>query len=209
VVRVGRPRAPLPSDQVEIGAISIPYPGEEQSGDAWGHDAARSRLMVADGLGHGVFAAEASAAALQFLDDANSPDPLAAIGNAHLKLRSTRGAAMAVADLDLSAGFVTFAGVGNVAGSIVAGPQLRRQMVSINGTLGHEMGNARQYRYPLEPGALIILHSDGLSTHWSLDKYPGLFQRHPSVVAGVLFRDSRRVRDDVTVVVARVRSGDG
>lgn len=96
-----------------------------------------------------------------------------------------------------------------MAGSIVAGSRLRRQMVSINGTVGHEMGTARQYQYPLEPGAVIVLHSDGLSTHWSLDKYPGLFQRHPSVIAGVLFRDCRRVRDDVTVVVARVGSGAG
>jgi hypothetical protein len=48
------------------------------------------------------------------------------------------------------------------------------------------------------------MHSDGLSAHWSLDKYPGLFQRHPSVIAGVLFRDFRRTRDDVTVVAARL-----
>jgi hypothetical protein len=48
-----------------------------------------------------------------------------------------------------------------------------------------------------------VLHSDGLLTQWSLDPYPGLSSRRPDVIAGVLYRDFRRVRDDATVVVAR------
>jgi hypothetical protein len=76
-------------------------------------------------------------------------------------------------------------------------------MVSVNGTLGHQMTRARQYEYPFEADSLLILHSDGLSANWSPDKYPGLFQRHPGVIAGVLFRDFRRIRDDATVAVAR------
>ena len=34
----------------------------------------------------------------------------------------------------------------------------------------------------------MVMHSDGLATHWSLDKYPGLLSRHPSVIAGVLYQ---------------------
>ena len=50
---------------------------------------------------------------------------------------------------------------------------------------------------------LVILASDGLSTSWTLDDYPGLSQRHPSLIAGVLYRDFSRGRDDVTVLVGR------
>jgi len=46
--------------------------------------------------------------------------------------------------------------------------------------------------------------SDGLATHWSLEPYPDLARRHPGVVAGVLYRDHSRRRDDVTVVAARL-----
>jgi len=208
LAQVGARTANHADTVVEIGAINVPYPGEEVSGDAWAFDASprRIRLVVADGLGHGIFAAEASAAALEFVNDERSPDPLVAVQNAHARLRSTRGGAIAVVDLDVDGRSLTFAGVGNVAGSIISPAQVRRQMVSINGTLGQEVRNPRQYQYPAEPGALVILHSDGLSTHWSLDKYPGLFQRHPGVIAGVLFRDFRRTRDDATVVVARIGS---
>jgi hypothetical protein len=49
----------------------------------------------------------------------------------------------------------------------------------------------------------LILHSDGLGTQWRLDRYPGLRQKHPSLIASVLYRDFNRGRDDVTVLVAR------
>jgi hypothetical protein len=47
------------------------------------------------------------------------------------------------------------------------------------------------------------MHSDGLSSHWSLDPYPGLRLRHPALIAAVLYRDFSRHRDDVTVLVGR------
>jgi hypothetical protein len=40
--------------------------------------------------------------------------------------------------------------------------------------------------------------SDGLGTHWSLDAYPGLSGRHPTLIAAVLYRDFDRGRDDVS-----------
>ena len=49
------------------------------------------------------------------------------------------------------------------------------------------------------------MHSDGLTAHWSLDGYPGLAERDPLMVAAVLYRDFRRVRDDATVLVLRER----
>jgi hypothetical protein len=52
------------------------------------------------------------------------------------------------------------------------------------------------------------MHSDGLTTRWSVDSAHGLLQRHPSVIAAWLVRDHTRGRDDVTVVVVR-RGGAG
>jgi anti-sigma regulatory factor (Ser/Thr protein kinase) len=193
------------SDGLQTSVMNIAYPGEELCGDAWRCDVTplRTRFIVADGLGHGVFAAEAAHSSIRYIGESNRPQPADAIEDAHLRLRATRGAAVAIADVDLTAGRVTFAGVGNVAGAIVSSAGTKRQMVSINGTLGHQMTRARQYEYSFEADSLLILHSDGLSANWFPDKYPGLFQRHPGVIAGVLFRDFRRIRDDATVAVAR------
>jgi hypothetical protein len=40
-------------------------------------------------------------------------------------------------------------------------------------------------------------------TSWNLESYPGLKFRHPAVIAGTLYRDATRSRDDVCVIVAR------
>ena len=42
--------------------------------------------------------------------------------------------------------------------------------------------------------------SDGLKTQWRLDRYTGLLDRHPSLIAGILYRDYSRGSDDATVV---------
>lgn len=191
--------------EVIIGAINAPYPGEEISGDAWTYacDSGRTRILLADGLGHGIFAAEASHAALACLHEAGNKGPADVIEHANRQLTATRGAAVAVAEIDFRAQRVLFSGMGNIVAAIVATSKARRQLVSMNGTVGHETGKARQFEYPFELSSMLILHSDGLSSHWSFDKYPGLFQKHPSLIAGVLFRDFRRTRDDATIVVAR------
>jgi len=80
--------------------------------------------------------------------------------------------------------------------------------VGQNGTAGAEPRHIRPLSYPWPAGAALLMHTDGLVSHVSLQSYPGLFGRHPSLVAGVLYRDFVRGRDDATIVFAR-QAGDG
>jgi hypothetical protein len=50
---------------------------------------------------------------------------------------------------------------------------------------------------------VLVLFSDGLTSRWDFTAYPGLKQRMPLLIAGVLYRDLLRGRDDATVVVAK------
>jgi len=188
---------------LEIGAICLPKPGEVVCGDAWAVEwrAGHCVLLVADGLGHGADAAAAAMAAVNALRTHPQLEPAALIEFAHGALRSTRGAALAVADLDL-ASEVRYAGIGNIAGITLA-PGAARHMVSHPGIVGHEVRKVQEFVYPWSEDSLLVMHSDGLATHWNLDQYPGLAGRRPSLIAGVLYRDFARGRDDVTVVVAK------
>ena len=96
-------------------------------------------------------------------------------------------------------------GVGNIASTIVDGSGVVRHAVSHPGTLGHQARTFRDYSYAWSDDSLLVMHSDGLATHWSFDGMPGLRRRHPAVVAAVLYREFSRRRDDVTVLVARDR----
>jgi len=204
LARIGPAAAVATAPTFITGAICGPAHGEEVSGDAWLVQASldRCRVVVADGLGHGPNAAEASQAAMRAAEANPSATLMDFISIAHSRLRPTRGAALAIAEIRLSEGRVAFSGAGNISGAIVSGSQIRR-MVSMNGTAGQEIRSPQEFFYPWQPDSLLILHSDGINTHWSLDLYPGLSHRHPTLIASVLFRDSRRGRDDATVVVVR------
>ena len=206
-----QPTGPEPPEEALWGAVSIAKTGEEVCGDSWSVQAHAGalRLLVADGLGHGPHAADAAHAAIRAFADHVACPPRACIEHIHLALRATRGAAVAVADLDQRRGSVVFAGIGNIAGVLYAGTAPPRRMVSHNGTAGHMARRVQEFDYAFTARPLVILCSDGLATSWTLDTYPGLSQRHPSLIAGVLYRDFSRGRDDVTVLVARGAASQG
>jgi len=99
-----------------------------------------------------------------------------------------------------------FCGIGNIAGSIRS-PGSTRSMVSHNGTLGHQVRKIQEFQYPFPKGSLLIMHSDGIATHWDLAAYPGIESRHPALVSAALYRDHNRGRDDITVLA--LRNGGG
>jgi anti-sigma regulatory factor (Ser/Thr protein kinase) len=199
----GRPAAG-PRAALRVGAVCLPIRGEEAPGDDWDLQTlpAGSRLMVADGLGHGTLAAEAAAAAVATLRE-NPGLPLPRLlEKMHNMLRATRGAVAAIAELDADNGVVLYAGIGNIS-AVLWGPERSQNLVSMNGTMGHSVTSVREFSYAWPKDGLLVVHSDGLSTRWDLELYPGLTSRDPSLVAGVLYRDFARGKDDVTVLVAR------
>ena len=198
------PLASGPPRALEAGVVCLPVSGEEACGDTWAIHQSRERalIMVADGLGHGQYAAEASAEAARIFENYADSGPAEMIERMIAALHSTRGAAVAVAEALWGRRLVRYAGVGNISGRILSS-EADRNMVSHNGTVGLEARKIQEFTYPWPEDGLLILHSDGLDTHWNLDDYSGLRQRHPALIAGVLFRDHHRARDDGTVVVVR------
>jgi anti-sigma regulatory factor (Ser/Thr protein kinase) len=190
-----------------IGAVNVSKPGQEVCGDAWGCAQTGDDLviMVADGLGHGLEAKLASTEAVRQLYENPDLPPKTLLTRTHQALRSTRGAAVAIAHVDPQRGKLTFAGVGNIAARIYDGSVSRQNLVSLNGTAGHQCERIQEFNYPWPEDGLLILHSDGLSTSTGLESYPGLAARDPALIAGVLYRDFCRGRDDATVVVVKAK----
>ncbi|MDQ3697816.1 MAG: SpoIIE family protein phosphatase [Gemmatimonadota bacterium] len=187
-----------------MGAVCVPLRGEEECGDAWAVDVTPGRVAVllVDGLGHGPEAAVAARAAMSVFRDSAIDPPEIILSTMHGALRTTRGAALSVTVIDQSRRTVRFCGVGNVDGRVVTA-EVNRQMVPQNGIVGHTMPRTHADDVPWPAGGRLIMHSDGISSRWRIDHYPGLLARHPALLAGVLFRDCARPRDDATVLVLR------
>ncbi len=207
-VLVARIARGAPSGRVrrfDVGVVRVPKQGEAACGDDWGitvDDGGRAMVAVADGLGHGQSAADASRRAVDVAVDRSGDQPAMIVAQVHAALRSTRGAALAIAELESTGASVRYAGLGNISASLVS-PRGTKSLVSYNGIAGHEARKIQEFAYDWPADALLVMHSDGLSGRWDLTRYPGLAFRDPSVVAGVLYRDFSRGRDDALVIVVR------
>ncbi|MEA2490653.1 MAG: hypothetical protein QOH21_2445, partial [Acidobacteriota bacterium] len=204
----GGSRPPLPGlarpPRISIGGICLPKRGEEESGDDWmalnGRDVVT--VGVADGLGHGPAAATAARGVIRVMHEQAESDLARILEDAHAAVRPTRGAAVGIARIFLTDGRMEFAGVGNIAGSVTT-DDAHRKVVSMPGIVGHEMRRVQTFSYPWASSSVLVMQSDGISASWSVTNYPGLFDRHPVLIAAVLFRDHCRGTDDATVVVAK------
>jgi anti-sigma regulatory factor (Ser/Thr protein kinase) len=207
-IRAGTAKQNRSSPFPHFGAVSIAKTGEEVCGDAWAVDphGSGATLFVADGLGHGTEAAQAAVEGVRLFHRYIGHKPPTLLDYIHGGLRATRGAAVSVARYDPVGHQIIFAGIGNVAGVLSSGSDLRR-MVSMPGTAGYDVRKIQAFNYPFA-GGLVILCSDGLSTSWTTARYHNLAGSHPTLIAAILYRDFGRRRDDVTVLVGKWTSSD-
>lgn len=182
------------------GAVMLCAPGEQVCGDAWAMalDGARAAVLVADGLGHGPHAAEASQAAVaQFMRAPFAP-LTEQLDRMHAALRITRGAAGSLALLEPAS--VQLAGAGNIATRLVSGTH-SKSLAPQHGTLGVQARRFEPVQAEWPPHAVAVLHSDGLQSRWQAEPLAPLVARDPALLAAWLVRGNLRGRDDATVFV--------
>ncbi len=187
------------------------HPGEP-SGDAfwYAEEGRRLWIMVVDGLGSGPEAAAPAGEAVRCIRThvEKTPDPLNVprtlenmLQACDHALKGSRGAAMGLATFDMESGVGHYTGVGNVELRVLGAGASCHPVVQA-GILGTGLRKVRVEEFPYRVGDLIIMHSDGLSSRfsvpeamaqgWSLD---ALGER--------LVAEWGKATDDMTVVLAR------
>ncbi len=207
LVRIG-PAAAEPTGPVELGGVITPHPTETVIGDGYGLVWEKDKVTVGvvDGLGHGAGAAEARRAALEVLERRPTLDPVGLLREFDVRLRATRGAAASAAQLDGWSRGLAFAGLGNVSCRLFdeGGSQALVPLPGILGTGGQHRSQrsvSAGWRHP----AMLVMHTDGITSRWDLAAHPGAADHHPAITAALIWRDANRDNDDATVVVVRTR----
>lgn len=196
-----------------VAGLTRAMSGESVCGDAWatreaaatGAQDASLLVMMCDGLGHGPLAARASEQAKVAFHRSETDDPARLVSELHRALAGTRGGALAVARIAPDGRGVSYCGVGNISGFIVADGR-RNSLLSSPGIVGHHLPRLRGFEAELPAGASLVMHSDGLSERWDVSTLTGLFHRSSTIIAAQLLREAGVRRDDASVLV--VKSGD-
>jgi stage II sporulation SpoE-like protein len=199
---VARFCASPPVSQPRWAGLIRPITGETECGDAYGVVLADDAVtaVLCDGLGHGPLAAAAAAAGVAAVLDDPAGEPAALLERAHRRMSGTRGGAVGV--VQVGGQLARFAGLGNVAASIVSDGQ-RKSMISIPGIAGVQARTIRQFEYEAPPGSAVIVHSDGVSSRWEAAALPALETRDPLLIAAVLLAEAGVHRDDAGVLVLK------
>ncbi|WP_042433491.1 ATP-binding SpoIIE family protein phosphatase [Streptacidiphilus anmyonensis] len=208
------PAAPVDAP-VRVGGIRVALGAARSSGDAWTSVLRQDRFVVllADGLGHGPAAAAAAHSAVTSLRNRPEHDPVGILDRLHAELRGTRGAAVAVASIDLRTETLLFAGIGNI-GARTGHTDSWEHLLSHPGIAGaHRPARVPLRRAPWRPGSVLVMHTDGLPSRWEPPHDPVQHHYDPAVLASVILRDASSAalpaRDDTTVTVVTDSRGGG
>ena len=191
-----------PVSQPRWAGLIRPITGETECGDGYGAVEADGAVtaVLCDGLGHGPLAAAAAAAGVAAVLEDPAGEPAALLERAHRRMSGTRAGAVGV--VQVSGQLARFAGLGNVAASIVSDGQ-RKSMISVPGIAGVQARTIRQFEYEVPPGSAVIVHSDGISSRWEAAALPALEARDPLLIAAVLLAEAGVHRDDAGVLVLK------
>lgn len=181
-------------------------PGEVSSGDISVVERVRdgALLAVIDGLGHGVEAAKAAAAAEKKVRECAGEPLTVILEHCHQALRGTRGVVMTLVHVNEYKDTLTWMGVGNVEGrmwSAVPGETLVRQAPPLRGgVVGHHVPRLSSTTLPLTRGDLIVLSTDGIKNDFHEE-----FRLRGTVkqIADHIVNDYWVEMDDALVLAAR------
>ena len=199
---------------LDIGAASRAYPGLDDNGDAFVVKRWEQGTLVGviDGVGHGQFAARASRSARQYIEAHYDLSLNALFLGASRACHATRGVVMALARFDYLPHAVppapvmtlTFASVGNIESRVIGGPAhtsllVKRGMIGIT----NAMPRVQVCVYPWSADQLLILHSDGLHTHWRWEDLAVTAADSADGIARHLLTKLARDDDDATAVIVK------
>ena len=199
---------------IRYAVATVAHPGEQQSGDAYVVvPTPRGALAgVVDGLGHGIQAAEAAAAAVNTLQQYAGESVIALVRRCHETGKHTRGVVMSLADFNATDHTMTWISVGNVEGlllySSLPPPRPRKCVLMRGGVVGDNLPRLQAEILPVSRGDILIFATDGIKRGFeqvfSSTVSPILpLTAPPQEIADEICNRWRKGTDDALVMVVR------
>ncbi len=159
-------------------------------------------LGLVDALGHGKRAHDAAILATEYLSGHSDDDLAALMRELHERLRGTVGAVAALCRVFPESGDLHCVGIGNVAVRILGSGS--RRLVPRDGVVGYMMPSPVERRERLDPGDVLVLHSDGIREHFELLEWPGFPKCTAGEIASGILERFGKKDDDASCIVMRI-----
>ena len=191
---------------VEYGVATAGFSGGEP-GDRYFVRCHQKGLLVAaiDGVGHGEEAAYAASIAESVLNDGSDAPVISLIERCHEKLRSTRGAVMSLASVDMTHGLMTWLGVGNVLGVLTRADNsigaVQETLLLRGGVVGATLPPLQATVLPIAKKDTIYFVTDGIRNNFA-ESLTAL--ENPQRAADRILEQFKVGNDDALALVVRL-----
>ena len=193
----------------EAAIMGRPYPGEGISGDDGVFLQSESSFLgaVADGLGHGPEARQASNCAIQVLELKDVIDLNQTLVAVNQTVTGTRGCVLAMVGFDKRTETMDCISAGDVHCHLyhLKDAHFFTPSPLVLGTGQWEKHRIRIERVPVHPGSVLVIFSDGLKSRANLKGQLDILRQPAIAIAQHLLENESRPDDDALVLVARFK----
>lgn len=158
-------------------------------------------VALIDGLGHGAEARRVASLAKEYINKNDNIPLNQMIKGMHNYLKGTRGLVVAILKLHIQSGDFTFCGIGNITCKVLGSNP--KTLLSRDGVVGYTIATPITKNSKLEIGDILILHSDGISSHFDInikDKWSFFLAQE---IAEDMITKYRNTNDDASCIVLR------
>jgi hypothetical protein len=191
----------------EAAIMGKPYPGEAISGDDGVYFQSESGFVagVADGLGHGPEARQASQRAIEILSRDRNLELDRIVANLNRELAGTRGCAMSIVRFSKNDRLVECASLGDVQSHLyhIRDAALFASTPFVLGDRDLPKRPIRIEKARARPGTVLVMFTDGLKSGTNLKGRLDILRQAPIAIAQQLLEHDSRPDDDALVLAAR------
>jgi anti-sigma regulatory factor (Ser/Thr protein kinase) len=191
----------------EAAIMGRPFPGEPISGDDGVFFESESTLVagVADGLGHGPEAREASNRAIDVLRQNHELPWDEIVAALDRELGRTRGCAMGIVRFNKDDRTLECVSAGDVHSHLyhLKDAHFFTATPLVLGTGQLQKQRIRAEKVPVEPGSILVMFTDGLKSKTTLKGQLDVLRKPAIAIAETLLENDSRPDDDALVLVAR------
>ncbi len=185
--------------------INFAIPGQKTSGDWTGIEETKeeTHFLLMDGLGHGSEAADSSTSVGNYFRRNFNLSPESLWEGMFQEANAKRGGVLGFGEIHHEKEELTFFGMGNVQAAIYQYGEKPKHLISKSGLFGKDQNLPKPQILPFPKGAILVLHSDGLSNVTSKDFPSELYGKESPVIAAYLMHKKIRNTDDASILIIK------